>query len=945
MEQLVSSFKKLGQSDKPNKSNNTSEYSMYSGNVLYVISFLVPIVVLLAIYISRGIYPFGDQMYLRSDMYHQYAPFYSELMDKLKNGKSLTYSWNIGLGVNFTALYAYYLSSPINWLLGFMPQEHLPEIMSIFITLKLALASVNTSIYISNKYNSKNIAISIFGVFYALSAYTAAYSWNIMWLDCIMIFPIIMMGIEKLMKENNGILYCLSLGFCILSNYYISIMVCLFLVIYFFVTYFTLDKRNIHIFIKKGLIFAGYSLLAGGFACVLLFPEIYALSLTASGDMSFPSKLTNYFSIIEMLIRHLMNTPVSIGLDHLPNIYCGVAVFLLFPLYIMNKNISTRKKVLFTSTLFVFLTAFNFNIPNYIWHGLHFPNSLPCRQSFIYIFLLLVMCYEALRDIHSYSKKQLTTAFWIAIAFLLYVEQTYVSDDFNFRIVYFSGIFIGIYMLLMYLYRQKTLAIHFMIFLLFVSTIGECMMNMEETGYSTTGRTSYLSDNEAITNITNRVMDSDDTFYRFTKFDGYRSKNDTAWHHINGVSLFSSTANAGVTEFLGALGCEHSTNSYSYNGATPLTSAMLSVKYVLAKSSMQESDLLTFVDTESGVNLYKNLYTLPLGYMVPDYLPDNWNTSMSNPFDVQNSFLELAAEEYNVFSSIEYDTNGTTVTINPTRDENIYLLVTSTDVDKINVTINGKTTTYKSIKREHIVDLGKCFGGEEITVTAEDNADITLMAYTIDTPAFTRAIDKLNENGLNITEFTDTYIEGTITANKDQTMITSIPYDEGWALYVDGVRTEYYAFEDGFIAVDLEEGEHTISMDYIPCGFEFGILVSCICIVIMIVIIVLRRKKRGKAVISSDNSNNTNINNTNNSINTNISDNTNNSIHTNTANNSSVNSSNLSNTINLRNTINIINSADVTNNTTLNNQNDSITNKSSDTNNNNKSVTSNTTKL
>lgn len=843
MEQIVSSIKKLGQSDKSNKSNNTSDYSMYSGNVLYLISFIVPIVVLLAIYISRGIYPFGDQMYLRSDMYHQYAPFYSELMDKLKNGGSLTYSWNIGLGVNFTALYAYYLSSPVNWLLGLMPQEHLPEIMSIFITLKLALASVNTSLYISKKYNSKSIAISIFGVFYALSAYTAAYSWNIMWLDCIMIFPIIMMGIEKLMKEDDGIIYCLSLGFCILSNYYISIMVCLFLIIYFFVTFFTLEERSMKIFIRKGLRFAGYSLLAGGFASILLFPEIYALSLTASSDMNFPSKLTNYFSIIEMLIRHLINTPVSIGLDHLPNIYCGVAVFLLFPLYIMNKNIPTRKKMLFTTTLLVFLTAFNFNIPNYIWHGLHFPNSLPCRQSFIYIFLLLIMCYEALRDIKTYSNKQLTTALWIAIAFLLYVEQTYVGDDFDFGIVYLSGAFIGIYMLLMYLYRKKKIAIHFMIFFLFVTTIGECMMNMEETGYSTTGRTSYLSDNNAITNLTDKVMETDDTFYRFTKFDGYRSKNDTAWHHINGVSLFSSTANAGVTAFLGGLGCEHSTNSYSYNGATPLTSAMLSVKYVLAKSSMQESELLSFVDTEEGVNLYENLYTLPLGYMVPDYLDDSWNISMSNPFDVQNSFLELTAEEYNVFSSIEYDTTGTTVTINPTYDENIYLLVTSSDVDKINVTINGKTTSYKNIKREHIVDLGKCFRGEEITVTAEDNADITLMAYTIDTDAFIRAINKLNEQGLNITQFSDTYIEGTITANDGQSMITSIPYDEGWALYVDGVRTEYYAFEDAFIAVDLEEGEHTITMDYIPCGFEFGIFVTCICVLIIIVIIILKKKK------------------------------------------------------------------------------------------------------
>ena len=70
--------------------NDNSDYSIYSGNALFVIAFIIPVVVLFAIYLTRGIYPFGDQMYLRSDMYHQYAPFYSELMDKLKKGKSHT---------------------------------------------------------------------------------------------------------------------------------------------------------------------------------------------------------------------------------------------------------------------------------------------------------------------------------------------------------------------------------------------------------------------------------------------------------------------------------------------------------------------------------------------------------------------------------------------------------------------------------------------------------------------------------------------------------------------------------------------------------------------------------------------------------------------------------------------------------------------------------------
>ena len=71
---------------------------------MYFISFFLPLIIMIAIFAVRGIYPFGDNVYLRSDMYHQYCPFFSELWDKIRNGGSLFYSWEIGLGSNFSAL-------------------------------------------------------------------------------------------------------------------------------------------------------------------------------------------------------------------------------------------------------------------------------------------------------------------------------------------------------------------------------------------------------------------------------------------------------------------------------------------------------------------------------------------------------------------------------------------------------------------------------------------------------------------------------------------------------------------------------------------------------------------------------------------------------------------------------------------------------------------------
>ena len=110
---------------------------------MYFISFFLPLIIMIAIFAVRGIYPFGDNVYLRSDMYHQYCPFFSELWDKIRNGGSLFYSWEIGLGSNFSALYGYYLSSPLNWFVGFFPHSFIIELMNLLYCKALQRAQYN----------------------------------------------------------------------------------------------------------------------------------------------------------------------------------------------------------------------------------------------------------------------------------------------------------------------------------------------------------------------------------------------------------------------------------------------------------------------------------------------------------------------------------------------------------------------------------------------------------------------------------------------------------------------------------------------------------------------------------------------------------------------------------------------------------------------------------
>lgn len=813
---------------------------------VYIMAFVVPLIIMIAIYIMRKIAPFGNNIYLRSDMYHQYAPFFSSLWDKIRNGGSLQYTWDVGMGSNYVALFGYYLSSPTNWFIALFPKTMIPIVMDFIIVLKIALSSLTLTIYLCHHNKKKNLTAAIFGLFYAFCGFVTAYSWNLMWLDCVVLLPLIILGLEKLVNEGKGLLYVCTLGMAILSNYYISIMICISLVLYFIVTMISRQvPEHKSEYVKATLRFIGYSVLAGAFAAVLLFPEMAALEYTASGNFSFPKTMTRYFSFVTMFKRHLINVDVHLGLDHYPNIYCGVAVFVLVPLYIMSKKISKREKIAKLVTLFIFLTAFNMNIPNFIWHGFHFPNSLPCRQSFIYCFIILGICYDAVMEIHEYKSRQIAGCMWGALIFLMYIGNSLAEKDIvDFRSIYISGIFIAVYVLIFYMMRKwKKVTCYFLIALFAVSIV-EVTMNTEKTGYSTTSLTSYLRDNNGVTTIISDLEKTDTDFYRLSKSEGYRSKNDATWHNFHSTSTFSSTSYSGLSKFYGQLGLEHSTNAYAIHGATPVIYSIFNVKYLVTNKHMNDNEVFTYYSGCDGEFLYKNNYALPVGFMVPSDLDDNILYEVeSNPFIVQNNFVYAATGIDHVLVPIEF-TSDTTCSFTAKEDMFVYGHVNNKSVETVKVTVNGNTSTYSGVNHGRSIDIGYVTAGSEVKISDNSgkNNSLQLDLYTVDMDKYKEAMEKLAVHGLNVSDYDDTHINGTITAENDGLMFTSIPYDEGWTIYVDGVKTELQKIGNAFIAVPVSAGTHTIQMKYQARLLKPGLIISIISLIIIAALIFFRIK-------------------------------------------------------------------------------------------------------
>ena len=101
--------------------------------------FLIPALVTFAGFALNGVWPFGDGTVLIIDSLHQYLPFYTDLHEKLVHHESLLYSFSAGLGYDFWATFAYYMASPLNFLLVLFPKANVADAMDLFIILKVGL--------------------------------------------------------------------------------------------------------------------------------------------------------------------------------------------------------------------------------------------------------------------------------------------------------------------------------------------------------------------------------------------------------------------------------------------------------------------------------------------------------------------------------------------------------------------------------------------------------------------------------------------------------------------------------------------------------------------------------------------------------------------------------------------------------------------------------------
>ena len=862
-------------------------------------AFFLPVLVMILAFALTGIYPFGENQITVIDMYHQYVPFLSELQYKLHHGGSLFYSWDGAGGFNFWNLLSYYGASPLNLLLALFPERLIVEGVTLLLLIKVGLAGCFMYLFLTRMYRRDALARMhsesagawcrvTFGSLYALCAYVCGYFWCIMWLDVVALLPLIILGLTRLVEEGRGLLYAISLGLACFCNYYISMMMCIFIVLYFLMLYFSKPRAGGW---KGFLVSTGrtalYSVLGAALSAPMLIPTYISMKNTYYTPAKLPETWEFYSQPLEVVNQLLPLSHVSYR-SGLPNLWCGLLVCMMLVCFFAGRSIPLREKVAHGLLLAVLFFSLNVNKLDFLWHGCHFPNELPFRWSFAVSFVLVSMGCRAMMRMPQLRFKTIWTIFagglaWYLVMAKLLEDAVDDSDEY----FYIGVILLALYTALLVIYRKGWLGARGTMLLVMLVVAAEllCTVTLSFEKVGNVERAPYLENSSQIAQLTDKHADE---FARTEMFE-WTIMNTPALYHYRGLSQFSSSINAKATTLMEKIGLEGEPgkNRYNYVISDPVTNAIVNLKYIIATDAPMEDENFTWLDSADGCELYESRYPLSVGYMLP-FSIRTWDMISTNPFVVLDDYVraatdnrigrifrELEAPEIEatdvsytnegdgILSAYAENTDEADLRMIYTAEEagNHYVYVEAEQAETIDVIY--KDGDSRSLREDcgAVVNIGQLEKGEEFTLEIRYEADaggsIRAHVCTLDQAAWDEAYGMISRDMLEVTDFGDRFLEGRIHVSSEGMFTTSVLCEQGWTLRVDGVKREITETVGGdFIAIPLSAGDHTIRLSFLPPGLGNGCLCAAIALLLLISLSLVghprrRRFRRKKAEVSA----------------------------------------------------------------------------------------------
>lgn len=800
------------------------------------------VLILCAVYALCGYWPFGPNSVMTGDLNSQYIPFYAHFYDAARTGGSLVYAGDMGLGGGSFALFAYYFASPFAWVYLLFTPETYGWLCCVVWALKITLASLTFVWYLRRHWGPCALFVPL-GWCYGLMGYTVAYAQNVLWLDSVILLPVVAAGLDALLRGRRGLCFTLALAAAIFTNFYMGYMLCIFSVLYILAMLASAPLPGGR---KQALARFGRFVLCGAAAAALAGAVLLPALEQILGVKNTGLDLTGgvQFNLLDLVQKFFTGNFVWADVQNgLPPVYCGMLGLAGLLLYIVSPR-PGREKGVFLALAAVLVVSLWWQPLDLVWHGFAAPNWFPYRESFLLVFWLLTLGAGAL--ISPLTRRRAFTAGGLALALAAVVFLTR-AETYGRRRWALACVLLLAALALVWLWsRSAGTRRRLCAGALAVLVAGELALNAawalrQFEAYPVADYKTFVSDGRA----TVQAAQADTPDHLRMEKTFFRTLNDPMLLGFDGLTHFSSVQDGTGTLLLMALGYCNYGASYGYlGGSTAAADSLLSIGYYLDRDGGTVPTHFTKADLGTPWQVYKNANALPRALWSPGEAGDFALTDVSDPFTAaERLYSALLGQETPLFTRLEGGA-GSSFTLTPDTDGILYAVFTGTAAD-VPLTVNGADAgTVLSVERSSgaVIDLGRVAAGDTVTLSLGAEVDSAAFAV-LDEDALAAACTALTDAAPAVTEWRD----GSVTLDSNRTAdglaVLTIPYDENWRAELDGQPVEVQA-AGYLLGVEVPAGAHTLTLTYTQPGAAAGLVLSAAGLVLTLLLTFRRRRKQ-----------------------------------------------------------------------------------------------------
>ena len=837
-------------------------------------SFLIPVILMGAYFAYRQMAPFGPSSLLTVDLGQQYVDFFAYFRNIiLHHPSALFYSFSKGLGGEMLGTNAYYLFSPLNLILLFFPGKWLTSGIMVLTLVRYGLAGLTFAWLLLRTRLQNGFRIWAFSTAYALNGWMIANQLNMIWLDAMIILPLIIWGLLKLIHDGRLGTYIAWLAVMMIDNYYMAWMICLFTILVVLWQLPTLADWRTRL--RATGRYLASSVASAGIAAITLLPTFYALT-TSKGtytETAISSKLE--YQPLKMLGKLV---PGSFDFNQMPsgqpNIYIGMLLMIGAGLYFFNSRVKWSQRLVAGLVTIFFILSFCYEPLDLLWHAGQFPVWYPYRFSFIFAFWCILLAARVLQP--SYQLQWPGALAILIISGLVFwltgqLKLSYLST--SQRLIGLGFVVVSL-AALMIARRNSPRLYDFLIVLIVACDVGT-------SAFTSLNKIAYVSQDEfgkytqQLDQASRQLKRHDSGFYRIAK-TFMRTKDDPMQGDFYSADHFGSTLEPPIPAFMGAIGQPAGDGFVSYDNGTQVSDALLGFKYTMTARhhGIENGDQimplsgyrpdwtrLPKVDQTKMITSRKNAAALPIAFGASSEIFQLGKATL-DPLSYQSQiFQALAGRPINQplftvqnFTSVQFNNvqaahqiTGTTfrkqnllkpatikLKFTPPTNDSYYLTLGPEVKDSAAISLNRRDfSQYDTYRDTVVINLAHHQKGKPVTITfrlKKTSAWLqNVSVYCLKQRAFNNSLKALQQSPLKIQKATPTSIKGTVHIHHGQSaLMTTIPAATGWHVRIDGQRVQPRTVISTFMALPITSGTHQVECYYRPPFLILGAVITVI---------------------------------------------------------------------------------------------------------------------